>query len=204
MKKAAAFLSSLVVVLALSGCEAWNSSVSSLKGELIGNQFDVSFYDNYGSNFLTVHGNKVSVSANKISVLSVNSDGSVSTAYENSSVITITVDGQNMEQTGNTVVFAEMGLNKLKDFELPDSIQSSGGTIQYIDRNINHYKNLFGTQKVVVICSQLGIPIAAYGGESVYWEVPSDLPKMTKLSIDGKALYIHRANYVMLDSSLIQ
>ena len=31
--------------------------------------------------------------------------------------------------------------------------------------------------------------------------VPEDLPKMTKLMVDGKALYIHRANYQINDKN---
>ena len=57
--------------------------------------------------------------------------------------------------------------------------------------------------RVVVIQSQLGDPICAYSGDSVYYEVCSDLPKTTKLSIDGKALYIHRANFQIIDTSLL-
>jgi hypothetical protein len=49
----------------------------------------------------------------------------------------------------------------------------------------------------------MGVPICAYSGESVYWEIPDDLPKTTKLSIDGKALYIHRANFTIIDTALI-
>ena len=45
--------------------------------------------------------------------------------------------------------------------------------------------------------------ICAYSGDSVYYEVCSDLPKTTKLSIDGKALYIHRANFQIIDTSLL-
>ena len=41
-------------------------------------------------------------------------------------------------------------------------------------------------------------------GEDVYWEIPDDLPKMTKLMIDGKALYIHRANFEIIDKELIK
>ena len=134
---------------------------------------------------------------------SVNSDGESSTNYELSSVVTITVDGNQVNQTGNTVIFAEEGLEMVEDFELPDDVTGSGGTINAIDRNINKIKNVLGTSKVVVICSQLGVPLAVYGGEEVYWEIPDDLPKTTKLNIDGKALYIHRANYIMLDNDLI-
>ena len=34
-------------------------------------------------------------------------------------------------------------------------------------------------------------------------DVPEDLPKMTKLMVDGKALYIHRANYQIIDKKLL-
>ena len=52
--------------------------------------------------------------------------------------------------------------------------------------------------------SQLGIPLAVYGGDKVYYEIPSDLPKMTKLTIDGKALYLHRVNYIIVDTDMIK
>ena len=51
--------------------------------------------------------------------------------------------------------------------------------------------------------SQLGNPIVAYGGNDVYWEIPDNLPKTTKLIIDDKALYIHRANYILIDTELV-
>lgn len=193
-----------VFMVSFSGCEYVNNLVKDIKGELIGNSFNVYFYDNYGQHFLTAEGDKIGVSANKIQTTSLNSDGEISFNSENSSVITITIDGNNMEQVGNTVIFEEKGISKLNDFSLPKEISGNGGTINIIDRNINEIKNMLGTEKVVVVCSQLGIPIAVYGGNSVYWEIPSDLPKMTKLSVDGKALYIHRANYVMFDTNLIK
>ena len=45
--------------------------------------------------------------------------------------------------------------------------------------------------------------IVAYSGDEVYWKIPKDLPKMTKLMIDGKALYIHRANFQIIDTALL-
>lgn len=194
----------MLTILSLTGCEGLNSYIKDVKGELIGNSFDISVYDNFGNSVVEVHGDKVSVNGNTVEVYGEDSDGETTTEYKLSSVITNTIDGNNMEQVGNTVIYAETGLNEIEDFELPKDITTSGGTIAYFDRNINEIKNLIGTPKVVVISSQLGVPIAVYGGESVYWEVPDDLPKMTKLSIDGKALYVHRANYLILDTNMIQ
>lgn len=193
----------LLVVSSLSGCAWLDSQISDLKGELIGNSFDISIYDNFGTNVLNISGDKVQVDNNIVEVKSVDSNGDWSTTYEMSSVTTNTIDGNNMNQVGNTVIYAERGLNKITDFELPTDIETSGGTFNLLDRNINEIKNLIGTPKVVVISSQLGVPIAVYGGEKVYYEIPDDLPKMTKLNIDGKALYIHRANYIIIDTAML-
>lgn len=54
---------------------------------------------------------------------------------------------------------------------------------------------MFGKGRIVIIKSQLGQPIAAYSGDKVYWKIPDNLPKMTKLMIDGKALYIHETEF---------
>lgn len=193
----------MILVTKLTGCAFLDSKLSDLKGTLVGNVFNISLFDNYGINFLTVSGKKVDVEGITVKVPSVNSDGTSSTQHELSSVLDITIDGSNMKPTGNTVIFAEEGLNRVDNFELPDTIQTYGGTLTSIDRNINKLENLMGTGKIIVIQSQLGVPIAVYGGESVYVEIPDDLPKMTKLNIDGKALYVHRANYVILDTDIL-
>lgn len=203
-KVIALLLVAVLTVTNLTGCSWLDSQLADLKGELIGNSFDVSIYDNFGTNILNIHGDKVQVNNNVVEVKSVDSDGTWSTTYEMSSVTSNTIDGSNMEQVGNTVIYAEKGLNKITDFELPSDITTSGGTFNLLDRNINSIKNIIGTSKVVVISSQLGVPIAVYGGEKVYYEIPDDLPKFTKLSIDGKALYINRANYIILDTKMIE
>ena len=204
IKKVLCLMLVLITVFSLSGCSWLDSQIKDLKGELIGNSFDISIYDNFGNNTLNISGDKVQVDANTVKVKSVDSEGNWSTTYEMSSVTTNTIDGNNMEQVGNTVIYAERGLNKITDFELPTDIETSGGTFNLLDRNINDIKNLIGTPKVVVISSQLGVPIAVYGGDKVYYEIPDDLPKMTKLIVDGKALYIHRANYIILDTNMIK
>lgn len=194
----------MLMVSNLSGCAWLDSQIADIKGELIGNAFDISIYDNFGTNILNISGDKVQVDNNIVKVKSVDSNGDWSTTYEMSSVTSNTIDGSNMNQVGNTVIYAERGLNKITDFELPTDIETSGGTFNLLDRNINDIKNIIGTPKVVVISSQLGVPIAVYGGDKVYYEIPDDLPKMTKLSIDGKALYIHRANYIIIDTDMIE
>lgn len=172
----------------------------------IGNNYTVYTYDNYGNQTLKTSGKKISITGNKIETVSYDSDGRAVTGYDLSSVITITIDGKEIESCGDTCVFVQNGLEPEVDFSL-DEVNSNGGNgitdNAALARVLNRYKNDFGKSRVVVIKSQLGQPIAAFSGDNVYWEIPDDLPKMTKLMVDGKALYIHRANYQIIDKDLL-
>lgn len=199
----------LVIALTLGGCSwaGFSSAIDDLKGSLIGNNYDVTFYDNYGEQFLEVKGDKIDVTGNEIEEVGYNSDGDITKNYTLSSVITITVDGSEIESCGDTVIFAGKGLEPVVDFTLEDTIESNSDgitSLTSIGRTINKYKNYFGKKRIVVIKGQLGTPICAFEGDDVYWEIPDDLPKMTKLMIDKKPLYIHRANFQIIDADLIE
>lgn len=200
-KKILALLMILTLIFQLTGCAAFESAIQDLKGTLIGDSYNIEFYDNYGAKFLTTKGERIDLMGNYVPVET--SDGD--TIYELSSVVTITIDGENMETTGSTVIFEGKGLKKLADFSISEINSESNGVadLTSVSRNINKLENQFGVGKIVVIQSQMGVPLCAYGGDDVYWEIPSDLPKTTKLMIDGIPLYIHRANYVMMDTDLL-
>lgn len=212
MKKSKIALSTiciLAMVICLSGCDiaSWNSGVNDIKGQLVGNSFECQFYDNYGEKFLTASGTKVGMTGNVVKESDINSsDGTTETAYSLSSVVTINIDGKQIQSCGDTIIFEESGLKPDAEFQLSDIESSSSGSFSentIISGIVNDYKNFFGKGQVVVIQRQLGVPICAYSGDDVYWEVRNDLPKTTKLMIDGKALYIHRANFQIIDKDLI-
>lgn len=194
-KKALAAVSALVVctAVALAGCAELSLRFSSVKGELIGNSFDATVFDNFGGEVAAFHAKKMGVEA-----ASVDEDGNAT-----SSVLKITADDKDIEQVGNTMIFAETGLEEVEGYTLPRDIQTTGGTVNLVDRAINDVKSKIGKSRVVVVSSQLGVPIAVYQGNSVGYEIPEDLPKFTKLTIDGKALYIHRANYLIIDKDAL-
>ena len=207
MKKRVISIITIVVMLfSLSGCSMLESKINDIKGNLVGNGYDIYTYDNYGDKVLETSGDKISVTGNKTETTSYDSDGSRITRYDLSSVITITVDGDEIQSCGDTCIFVQDGLDAEVDFtqEVIDG-QTDGSLDENtaIARFVNRYKNMFGKSRVVVIKSQLGQPITAYSGDDVYWEIPDDLPKMTKLMIDGKALYIHRANFQIIDKALL-
>jgi len=198
-------LVAMISIFVVSGCAKLASAINDIKGSLIGNQYTIYTYDNFGNLVLETSGKKIDIAGNPVKNTSYDENGKVITGYELSSVITITIDGNEIESCGDTCIFVQKGLTPDVDFTT-ETIKSSSGIfdITSISAKLNQYKNKFGKARVVVIKSQLGNPIMAFSGDSVYWEIPEDLPKMTKLMIDGKALYIHRANFQIVDKELIE
>jgi uncharacterized lipoprotein YehR (DUF1307 family) len=200
IKKVLLVTVSLMLVISLSGCAQLYSMLGEAKGDLVGRSFVISEYDHYANKTLQVSGTKVTVG-----LLENSANFSTEDTGFKSEVLEITINGDQLLQVGNTVVFAEEGLDMVEDYEVPDTIETeSGGGFVPFDRYVNDIKNSIGKPKTIIISSQMGIPIGVYQGNEVYVTVPSDLPKMTLLNIDGKALYIHRANYTIVDTNLIK
>jgi len=195
-------LAGILAVLVVSGigCGKLNDWIGKIKGDLVGQHFTISTYDDYGNKTLTIDGKKVSVG-----LLQNSENFDKKTDAFKSEVLEVTINGNQMFQVGNTMIFAEDGLDMVKDYEVPTNIEvNKGGGLVSIDRFVNKVKNDIGKKKTIIISSQMGIPIGVYQGNDVFVTVPEDLPKMTRLNIDGKALYIHRANYTILDSNMIK
>lgn len=200
-------LTILFAIISCSGCALWDNEVNELNGSITGNTYNAGFYTNQGENFMNVSGQKIDLQSNVIKEKTYNSNNGWGYNQTLSSIVTVIIDGKTIESCGSTMIFAENGLNPEVDFKSPEVIKSTSdgsfGDNVFIASIVNKYKNYFGKSRVVVIQSQLGDPICAYSGNEVYWEVCQDLPKTTKLMIDGKALYIHRANFQIIDKNLL-
>lgn len=195
----------LVLIMSLSslaGCAQLRDRLGLLKGDLVGQNFEISVFDHYANKTLAMQGSKISIEVFKEDGGKLLADDE--TEYD-SSVLEITVNGDQLIQVGNTVIFAEKGLDMVEDYEMPSEIEvGPGGGLVPIDRYINDLKNRIGKKKTVAILSPKGIPIGVYEGDKVFVTVPKDLPKMTRLNIDGKSLYIHRANYIIMDTDIME
>jgi len=205
MKKKILIVLTVITVMLFSGCAMLESTITDIKGDLVGNGFTIYTYDNYGDRVMKTTGDKVNVTGNAVETTGYDSEGYVVTSYELSSVITINIDGNQIQSCGDTCIFEEKGLKPEVTFTQEDIESRADGISDntFISGIVNDYKNMFGKSRVVVIKSQLGQPITAYSGNEVYWEIPNNLPKMTKLMIDGKALYIHRSNFQIIDKALL-
>ena len=196
----------LIVMTGTAGCAKMQSGIHDLHGSIIGNEYNIDIFDNTGIRTLKSHGKRIDIDNNIVEekTYSSDSDSWLSTKTL-SSVITITIDGKQLISCGDTCIFYDTRLVPDYEFYLDDIESASSGIMDsvLISGMVNSVKNEFGKPMVVIIKSQMGAPIYAFSGTKVYWEVEEDLPRFTKLMIDNKALYIHRANFQIIDKALL-
>lgn len=217
----------LPMLLYMTGCIDTTTTVGNTTGEEkedeISLTYTADFYDNFGGRWLSVEGKTFSISPNKIKTYSWNSNGSWISSYEMSSVMSIEIDGNKIESCGSTVIFADSGLEKCDiDFDTEISTEQSvdftdnSSISQPSDMKIEDWfriqywwdqkslNNSGHNARLVIIQSQLGDPICVYSGNDVSWDIPNNLPKTTMIKIDEKIIYIHRANFSIIDTSLLK
>lgn len=205
-KRVLSVMCAIMCIALLSGCALFRQRVTELHGSIIGNTYTIDIFDNFGNKTLSTHGQKISVEPNVIKEQVFNENGGWGYQQSLSSVLTINIDGKQMITCGDTAIFYEKGLEPDYDFSVENIYSESNGTLTentLVSGLVNSVKNDFGKSVVVVVKSQTGAPIYAFSGNSVRWEVPDDLPKFTRLIVDGKALYIHRSNFQIIDKSLL-
>ena len=196
----------LIVMTCAAGCAKMQSGIHDLHGSIIGNEYYIDIFDNTGIRTLKSHGKKIDIDNNFVEEKTyASTTDEWYTTKTLSSVITITIDGRQLISCGDTCVFYDKRLTPEYEFYLDKIESDSSGILDstLISGKVNSIKNEFGKPMVVVIKSQMGAPIYAFSGEKVYWEIQEDLPRFTKLMIDGKALYIHRANFQIVDKALL-
>lgn len=193
-KRILALVLAAALCISLVGCSAIGAYISKLRGELFGNDYNIRQYDDFGNLVFTIHGDRVAM------------DCELDEYGEITSYIDITIDGKSWKHVGSTLVFAQNGVDMITDFQLPADMESTSGStgLMAIDRKVNDYANLFGKKLVVLVSSQNGTPIGLFQGDDCYTEIPGDLPKTTLIHIDGKLVYVHRANVDILPASLFK
>lgn len=185
--------------------------------------FLATFYDNYGAQWLQCEGKTFDIKPNKVKEWAYNTDGGWVSSYSLSSVVSVDIDGKNIESCGSTIIFADSRLTQY-DVDIPAEISTNSNNRANIsapsDYRWSDYwdlswwylryfksKDLNNTDtgsKIVVIQSQMGNPICMFMGDEVSWNIPRNLPKTTELLIDGKSVYIHRANFAIIDTELFK
>jgi hypothetical protein len=177
------------------------------------------FFDNYGENWMSVEGTSFDISPNKVKEYYYDTDGSWISGWTTSSVMSVEIDNHNIETCGSTVLFYDTHLEKIET-EIPKDINLSAGDSysvtapgdwSYMDGwslqwwwDTHQQKNTKPAARAVIIQSQNGDPICMFTGNKVTWEVSRNLPKTTEIFIDGMPVYVHRANFAIVDLTVFQ
>lgn len=184
----------LVGTLFLAGCQMIDNLFLDIKEEVTGISGTIQTYDEESRIIDQIKGKSVAFSANN----------KFSDEEGNGSVLDVTVSGKQVTHVGSTLLFYEDGLtNVFDEFAEKVDIETMDRAVPMVNRMVNEFENTyFGTEKVILIRSQSGNPLATFAGDNVSID-RMEVDKMTKITIDGKRIYIYRADYTIYDTSLL-
>lgn len=196
----------LIAVLALSlvslsACQSVSNWFKNAKEEWIGLEMTVRTFDENSQLIDEMSGKSLSISRNP-DFDSVDAEGF---SNADSSVLKVTLGKYEIDHVGSSLIAAEEGLEDVfSKFQDTVDIDETGRNIPLVNRMVNRLKNEFtGKEKVVLIRSQNGTPLATYAGDKVSLYA-SDAPKTSELLIDGKRLIIYRCDYTIYDRELLE
>ena len=199
-KKFSFFAVLMAAMLVLSGCNWLEYKIGSLKEQFVGRELTVQTYDENSQMIDRVQGKSVSIEADEdFSLKDANGD-----TVEKSSVLNITVGGKQMLHVGSSLIAYEDGLqNIFEEYVQKVDLNSFDRSVPFINRMVNDLQNLTtGKEKVVLIRSQSGQPLATFAGNDVSY-FATDIDKSTGIMIDGKYLFIYRCDYTIYDLALL-
>ena len=199
-KKFSVFIVIMAATLVLSGCNWLEYKIGSLKEQFVGRELTVQTYDENSQMIDRVQGKSVSIEADEeFSLKDANGD-----TVEKSSVLNITVGGKQMLHVGSSLIAYEDGLqNIFEEYLQQVDLNSFDRSVPFINRMVNDLQNLTtGKEKVVLIRSQSGQPLATFAGNDVSY-FATDIDKSTGIMIDGKYLFIYRCDYTIYDLALL-
>ena len=199
-RKFSFFAVMMAAMLVLSGCNWLEYKIGSLKEQFVGRELTVQTYDENSQMIDRVQGKSVSIEADEdFSLKDANGD-----TVEKSSVLNITVGGKQMLHVGSSLIAYEDGLqNIFEEYVQQVDLNSFDRSVPFINRMVNDLQNLTtGKEKVVLIRSQSGQPLATFAGNDVSY-FATDIDKSTGIMIDGKYLFIYRCDYTIYDLALL-
>lgn len=191
-KKRILLLSSIVLFITLlSGCsnlENWELSMRSKIGAL---PLTVSTYDSNGQKIDQIKAKSVNIHTdNKMSQKDSNGN-------EKSSVIDVDYGNNRMIHVGSTLIAYEGLKNYEDEFNKHVNINDQNRSIPLLNTMYQNFKNDWnGDAKIVMIRSQLGMPIAVFAGKNVSIH-KSNMKNATQFVIDNHRLIAYRADYTI-------
>ena len=200
-KKLGLALGSVLLASSLSGCAYIDKFLSDAEENWKGKSMTIQSYDDDSNIIDKVHGKSISLSPDSTFDKTNESGETIS----ESSVINFTVGGKQMLQVGSTIIAYEDGLTNIYDsYAKTLDVKDTDRSIPVLNRMLNNYENAFkGKAMVVVIRNQTGKLVGVFSGNEVSY-FASDISKATEFLIDGKLLFVYRANMAVYDKDILE
>jgi hypothetical protein len=121
-----------------------------------------------------------------------------------SKVLLISLGDHHIGHVGSTLILAEDGLNDITA-QIPPEFRfanSKPGTPWLNDLWYNLGRYWKGTAQTIMVRSQDGTPIKVYAGNDIQ-VLSTEVPSSTWFRIDGKTLFVYRADITRVDNALL-
>lgn len=195
-KRSVLIVLALSVVL-LSGCQDIANMFKGFEESFKGLEMTIQTYDEESNVIDKITGKSVSIERD--------TEFDTDSESKDSSVMKITVGSNEMHHVGSSMIIAETGLeNVFEEYTKTVDIENLDRGVPFINTMVNDVKASFtGKEKVILIRSQNGTPLATYSGDKVSL-YKTGVPKSTGILIDDLYLFIYRADYTIYDIDMIQ
>lgn len=121
---------------------------------------------------------------------------------EDSQVLKISLGDNVISHVGSTLVLAQDGL-VVVDKAPQVSIENTEPGTPWLNNMREKFRNQWkGRGKTILVRSQDGFPVAVYAGDEVEL-FKTDVPKSTMFRVDGKYLFVYRADITVYDNDLL-
>lgn len=190
----------LSILILFSGCAAFTQWGQRISQSLKGVRATYKTFNASGEKIDEIEGTSFKITRDD-RFDSFDSEGN---SNEDSSVLKISVGDSHIYHVGSTMILEQEGLTDVIDtLDTQLYLENLEPGIPFLNNIKENFQNFWnGKSKTLMIRSQQGYPVAVYTGNSV--EIfATDVPKSTWFQIDGKMLFVYRADYTLIDSDLL-
>lgn len=201
MRKTALAVITTTLVLVLSGCAGLANWGENFNRQWKGASATMQTFNEKSQVIDKVHGTSIQI-ARDTTFDTSNSDG---TNKNDSQVLLISIGSGSIRHVGSTLVLNQDGLTEIMTTtNATVDLKSTERGTPWLNRLREQHQNLWaGKSKTILIRSQNGTPLAVYTGNEV--EIfATDVPKSTQFRVDGKLLFVYRADFTVIDNDLLR
>jgi len=202
MKRTVSAIAAILLTFSLSACSTVAMSFEDFNRSWKGIPATITTYDQNGELIDKVKGSSIQVSLDqRFTVTSTDSEGTITSTPGD--VMLISIGESHISHVGSTMLWEEDGIVAVAGADTTVDITNTEQGTPWLNDLLEYNQNLWeGKGKTILIRSQDGKPIAVYAADEV--EVfGTSVPKSTMFRLDGKRLFVYRADYTMYDNELL-